>query len=141
MSISFASESADFRLNDESRVKKWITTVVSSQNKTVGTIGYFFCSDSYLINVNRTYLNHDTYTDIITFDYAVGNMVSGDIMISIERVKENASIFHTSFEQELLRVIIHGVWHLLGQGDKSENEAAEMRNRENDSLALWNTII
>lgn len=141
MSISFSSESPDFKLNDEPRVKKWITTIVTSQGMAVGTIGYFFCSDSYLINVNRTYLNHDTFTDIITFDYAVGNLVSGDIMISVERVGENAALFHTSFEQELLRVIIHGIWHLLGQGDKSESEVTVMRNKENSSLALWKTII
>ena len=130
MSISFSSESPDFKLNDEPRVKKWITTIVTSQGMAVGTIGYFFCSDSYLINVNRTYLNHDTFTDIITFDYAVGNLISGDIMISVERVRENAALFHTSY----------GIWHLLGQGDKSESEATEMRNKENSSLALWKTI-
>ena len=107
----------------------------------VGQIGYLFCDDAYLIEVNRTYLNHDTYTDIITFDYVVGDMISGDIMISVERVKENALQFNTSFEQELHRVIIHGVLHLLGQMDKSESEAAEMRKKEESALVLWNTVV
>ena len=136
MSISFSSESPDFKLNDEPRVKKWITTIVTSQGMAVGTIGYFFCSDSYLINVNRTYLNHDTFTDIITFDYAVGNLISGDIMISVERVRENAALFHTSFEQELLRVIIHGILHLCGINDKGPGERELMEAAENKALEL-----
>jgi rRNA maturation RNase YbeY len=85
-------------------------------------------------------LNHDTYTDIITFDYVAGNLISGDIMISVDRVGENASMYGVAFEQELRRVIIHGVLHLLGQGDKSEIEAAEMRRLEESSLALWEAM-
>ena len=141
MSIYFSTENLDFELEDESRVKKWIITIVNAQNKRVGNIGYLFCDDAYLINVNRTYLNHDTYTDIITFDYVEGNVVSGDIMISVERVRENAALFNSTFEQELHRVIIHGVLHLLGQADKSDEEAAEMRKKEEMALALWNTIV
>ena len=141
MSIYFSTENLDFELENESRVKKWIITIVNAQNKRVGNIGYLFCDDAYLINVNRTYLNHDTYTDIITFDYVEGNVVSGDIMISVERVRENAALFNSTFEQELHRVIIHGVLHLLGQADKSDEEAAEMRKREEKALALWNTIV
>ena len=141
MSIYFSTENLDFELEDESRVKKWIITIVNAQNKRVGNIGYLFCDDAYLINANRTYLNHDTYTDIITFDYVEGNVVSGDIMISVERVRENAALFNSTFEQELHRVIIHGVLHLLGQADKSDEEAAEMRKKEEKALALWNTIV
>ena len=86
------------------------------------------------------YLNHDTLTDIITFDYVEGGVVSGDIMISVDRVGENASIFGVPFEHELHRVIIHGILHLLGQGDKSDEEAAQMRNKEEAALQLWQTI-
>ena len=109
--------------------------------KKVGDIGYLFCDDDYLIEVNRTYLNHDTYTDIITFDYVEKNVISGDIMISVERVRENATVFETSFEDELHRVIIHGVLHLLGQGDKTKEEAEEMRKKESDALELWKTVV
>lgn len=141
MAISFSTENLDFELEDKVKVKKWISEIIKAQGKKVGQIGYLFCDDAYLIEVNRTYLNHDTYTDIITFDYVVGDMISGDIMISVERVKENALQFNTSFEQELHRVIIHGVLHLLGQMDKSESEAAEMRKKEEAALVLWNTVV
>ena len=141
MAIFFSTENIDFELADEPKVKKWILAVVGAQGKRVGNLNYLFCDDSYLINVNRTYLNHDTYTDIITFDYVEGNVVSGDILISVERVRENATLFNSSFEQELRRVIIHGVLHLLGQADKSDEDAAEMRRKEELSLALWNTIV
>lgn len=122
------------------KVKKWISDTIKSQSKRVGDISYIFCDDAYLIEINRTYLNHDTYTDIITFDYVEDDLVSGDIMISVERVEENAKIFKTTFEQELHRVIIHGIHHLLGQGDKSEAEAAAMRKKEEASLAIWNSM-
>lgn len=141
MAISFSTENINFNLKDKTKVKKWISDIIKAQSKKVGDIGYLFCDDAYLINVNQSYLNHDTYTDIITFDYVEGDVVSGDIMISVERVKENAAIFNTSFDQELHRVIIHGVLHLLGQADKSESEAAEMRKKEEMALALWNTVI
>ena len=141
MAIFFSTENIDFELADEPKVKKWILAVVGAQGKRVGNLNYLFCDDSYLINVNRTYLNHDTYTDIITFDYVGGNVVSGDILISVERVRENATLFNSSFEQELRRVIIHGVLHLLGQADKSDEDAAEMRRKEESALALWNTIV
>ena len=141
MAIYFSTENIDFELADEPKVKKWILAVVGAQGKRVGNLNYLFCDDSYLINVNRTYLNHDTYTDIITFDYVEGNVVSGDILISVERVRENATLFNSSFEQELRRVIIHGVLHLLGQADKSDEDAAEMRRKEESALALWNTIV
>ena len=141
MAISFSTENIDFELEDKTKVKKWISEVVKAQGKKVGQIGYLFCDDVYLIEANRTYLNHDTYTDIITFDYVVGDIISGDIMISVERVKENATKFSTSFEQELHRVIIHGVLHLLGQKDKLESEAAEMRKKEEAALFLWNTVV
>lgn len=140
MAISFSTENVKFDLKDKMRVKKWITEVIKAQGKRVGEIGYLFCDDDYLIEVNMSYLNHDTYTDIITFDYVEGDYISGDILISVERVEENSKTFNTTFDQELHRVIIHGILHLLGQGDKTEVEAMEMRNKENRALFLWNTM-
>jgi rRNA maturation RNase YbeY len=140
MAIFFSNEHVDFDLPESEKVKRWITHVVRTRGKRVGEVNYIFCDDAYLIEVNRTYLDHDTYTDIITFDYVAGNIVSGDIFISIERVRENARLFDTSFEHELHRVLIHGILHLLGQGDKSETEAKEMRNLEEECLKIWNTI-
>jgi rRNA maturation RNase YbeY len=140
MAIYFSSENIKFDLRGKLKVKRWITDLIKAQNKKVGDISYLFCDDAYLIEVNRTYLDHDTYTDIITFDYVEGDTISGDILISVERVKENAQLFNTTFDQELLRVIIHGVLHLLGQGDKTEAEAAQMRKKEEAALALWNTM-
>ena len=140
MAISFFTENIKFDLPEAEKVQKWIAKVVQTQGKRVGEVNYLFCDDAYLIEVNRAYLNHDTYTDIITFDYVAGNIVSGDIFISIERVKENANLFHTAFDQELHRVIIHGVLHLLGQGDKSEADALVMRKKEESALAIWNTM-
>ena len=137
MSIRFTFQSGDFELEKPLQVKKWITEVIQRRERTVGNINYLFCDDEYLLRVNQHYLQHDTYTDIITFDYVVGGLVSGDILISIDRVGENAVKYDVSFELELLRVIIHGVLHLLGQGDKSDSEAAEMRHQEEDALALW----
>lgn len=140
MAIRFSVQDVHFELENEQNLKKWISNVVLRRGKAVGNISYLFCDDNYLLGVNRQYLNHDTYTDIITFDYVVGNLVSGDIMISVDRVGENAEKFGVPFEQELHRVVIHGVLHLLGQGDKTDSEAAEMRRLENDALALWNEM-
>ncbi len=140
MAIYFASENTNFDLKGKMKVKKWISEIIKAQGQKVGDISYLFCDDDYLIQVNREYLNHDTYTDIITFDYVEGNLVSGDIMISVERVKENAEKFNATFEQELHRVIIHGILHLLGQADKSDEDAAMMRKKEEDALVLWNSI-
>lgn len=140
MAISFSTENIHFDLPESDKVKKWITHVIRIHGKRVGEVNYLFCDDDYLINVNRTYLNHDTYTDIITFDYVAGNIVSGDIFISIQRVEENARLFKVPFEQELHRVIIHGILHLLGQEDKSETDAKEMRRREEECLSLWNSV-
>lgn len=140
MAIYFSTENIAFDLKNKLKVKKWISDIIKAQNKKVGDISYLFCDDAYLIEVNRTYLDHDTYTDIITFDYVEDDLISGDIMISVERVKENAQLFNTSFNQELHRVIIHGILHLLGQGDKTDKQAAQMRKKEEAALALWNSM-
>ena len=140
MAIRFSFQSGNLDPFDAAKLSQWITTVVNARNFQVGNVSYLFCDDEYLLDVNQRYLAHDTYTDIITFDYVAGNLVSGDILISTERVKENAQQYSTSFHRELLRVIIHGILHLLGQGDKSEKDAAEMRRQEEASLTLWNDM-
>ena len=125
---------------ESQKVQKWIAEVVKRRDRQVGNINYLFCDDAYLLQVNRQYLDHDTYTDIITFDYVAGGLISGDIMISVERVGDNAEKFGVAFVDELHRVIIHGVLHLLGQGDKSDSEAREMRRQEDAALGLWNDL-
>lgn len=141
MAISFSNQNIDFSLPDQNRVKEWISTLIKRHGMSVGNIGYLFCDDSFLLEANNKYLNHDTLTDIITFDYVNGNLLSGDIMISVERVSDNSVTFGVPFSDELHRVIIHGVLHLLGQGDKTDDEARIMRQREDEALALWKTII
>lgn len=140
MSIRFATQSGDFEVPESQKVQKWIAEVVKRRDRQVGNINYLFCDDAYLLQVNRQYLDHDTYTDIITFDYVAGGLISGDIMISVERVGDNAEKFGVPFVDELYRVIIHGVLHLLGQGDKSDSEAREMRRQEEAALGLWNDL-
>ena len=140
MAIRFSCQTVNFELFEAEKVKRWVSEVVVRRGKQVGNINYLFCDDEYLLGVNQQYLDHDTYTDIITFDYVAGGLMSGDIMISIDRVGENAVKFAVPFEHELHRVIIHGVLHLLGQGDKSDSEAAEMRRQEEEALSLWNDM-
>lgn len=140
MAIRFSSQSGNFELDEPEKVRQWLTAVVKRRGKTVGNINYLFCDDEYLLAANQRYLQHDTYTDIITFDYVAGGLISGDIMISIDRVGENAEKFGVTFAQELHRVVVHGVLHLLGQGDKSDAEAAEMRRQEGDALELWQAM-
>ena len=140
MAIRFSVQSSDFELAEPEKVRLWVAEVVRRRGMTVGNINYLFCDDEYLLGVNQQYLDHDTYTDIITFDYVAGGLVSGDILISVERVGDNARQFGVPFEQELHRVVIHGVLHLLGQGDKSPAEAAEMRRQEEEALEVWNTM-
>ena len=140
MAIHFSVQSGNFELSDEQKLKKWVSEVIKRRGKQVGNINYLFCDDEYLLDVNQRFLNHDTYTDIITFDYVAADLISGDIMISVDRVGENAHLFHVPFIQELHRVVIHGVLHLLGQGDKSESEATEMRRQEEVALGVWNDM-
>ena len=140
MAITFSANIEAFELLEEKKVKKWLTALIEEQGKHVGTIGYLFCDDEFVLDANRRYLNHDTYTDIITFDYVEGDLISGDIMISIDRVRDNAEKFNVSFDDELHRVIAHGVLHLLGQGDKTDTEAAEMRKKEEYALLKWHEI-
>ena len=141
MSVFFSNSDIYFDLQSQTLIKKWISEVIKTYGKKLGKINYLFCSDEYVYDANVRFLNHDTYTDIITFDYVEGNLVSGDIMISVDRVGENAKNLNVPFEQELHRVIIHGVLHLLGFKDKSESDAAIMREKENESLKLLESLI
>lgn len=119
-------------------ITNWINQIVSRETKSVGELTYIFCDDEYILDVNRQYLDHDYYTDIITFDYSEDNTVSGDMFISIDTVRSNSELFSTLFVQELHRVIIHGVLHLCGYGDKSELEEKIMRDKEQEALLLIN---
>jgi len=111
-------------------IKKQISRVIISESKQVGDISVIFCSDEYLLEINRQFLNHDYYTDVITFDYVVGNVVSGDVFISLDRIKENSLLFHNQAIMELYRVVFHGVLHLIGYNDKTLEEIKEMRSKE-----------
>jgi rRNA maturation RNase YbeY len=134
--ISFNYES-DFILDQEAHFASWIETIITSENKTVGEISYVFCDDDYLHAINMQYLNHDTLTDIISFDYTEGDVISGDIFVSIERVKDNAIDFKVTFEEELKRVLAHGVLHYCGYKDKTNIEAALMRAKEEEKINLF----
>ena len=117
--------------------KKWLNQVILNENKEEGDITYIFCDDDYLLEKNIRFLNHNTLTDVITFDYCEGNSVSGDIFISIERVKENSEVFKVDFLTELNRVMVHGLLHLLGYKDKTERESNLMRKKENYYLSKY----
>lgn len=134
--ISFNYES-DFILEQEPVYASWIETIILSENKTLGEISYVFCDDDYLHAINMQYLNHDTLTDIISFDYTEGDVISGDIFVSIERVKDNAIDFKVTFEEELKRVLAHGVLHYCGYKDKTDSDATLMRTKENEKIKLF----
>lgn len=134
--ISFNYES-DFVLEDEASYSSWLSAVIHSENKTEGDVNYVFCDDDYLHGLNVEYLNHDTLTDIISFDYSVGNELHGDIFISVERVAENATEFGESFENELRRVMVHGILHYCGYADKTETDIELMRSKEDEKIIMF----
>jgi len=134
MSIVFHSEKTSFALKKKSAVEKWIAVVIKKEKKLVGEIHFVFCSDKFLLSLNKKYLKHNTLTDIITFDYSQKKKLIGEIYISIPQVKENAKKFESGFENELHRVMIHGVLHLCGYKDKTKNEKEKIRKKENDCL-------
>lgn len=127
--ISFNYET-NFELPYEYEFSSWISKVIRSEKCKEGEINYIFCDDDYLLDINQKYLNHDTLTDIISFDYSVGKELHGDIYISVERVKENAKDFEEDFEDEIRRVMVHGVLHYCGYKDKSEEDKKLMRSKE-----------
>lgn len=127
----------DFKLENETLFSNWISKVILSEKKKEGEISYIFCDDDFILEINKQYLNHDFYTDIISFDYSVGNELHGDIFISIERVQENAEDFNVTFKEELQRVIIHGILHYCGYKDKAKEDEILMRNIENEKIKMF----
>lgn len=134
--IEFFSET-EFSLPDPDKHAEWIKAIIETAGFSLGEITYVFCDDDYLHKINVDFLNHDTLTDIISFDYSLGKQVNGEIYISIERVKENAEVFNEPFERELKRVIIHGILHFLGYKDKTPKEEAQMRSKEDEAIAKF----
>lgn len=134
--INFNYET-DFTLGDEQAFSDWLSAVIESENKSEGEINYIFCDDEYLHKINVEYLDHDTLTDIISFDYSVGNELNGDIFVSIERVADNAKDFNVSFTEELKRVLSHGILHYCGYKDKTEEEAQLMRSKEEEKMKMF----
>ncbi|MFY8009922.1 MAG: rRNA maturation RNase YbeY [Flavobacterium sp.] len=134
--ISFNYET-DFTLDNETVFSDWLSEVISSELKNEGEINYIFCDDDYLLEINQQYLDHDTLTDIISFDYSVGNELHGDIFISVERVRDNAKDFSVPFEDELKRVMVHGVLHYCGYKDKSESDERLMREKEEEKMKMF----
>jgi len=134
--ISFNYE-LDFKLDDEQLFSDWLSKVIISENKHEGEINYIFCDDNYLVEINQQYLDHDTLTDIISFDYSVGNELHGDVFISVERVVENAQDFDVTFEEELRRVLVHGILHYCGYKDKNEEDENLMRRKEEEKMKMF----
>ena len=140
--IQFFEEDIAYKLKNKTAVRKWITNTIKSEGYSLQELTYVFCSDEYLLGINQQYLDHDTYTDIITFDNSEEEgLIVGDIFISIERIKENAAKFAVTETQELHRVMIHGILHLCGYKDKSKTDAELMRKKENASLHSLNKAI
>ncbi|WP_430410966.1 rRNA maturation RNase YbeY [Kordia sp.] len=134
--ISFHYET-QFELPNGAQIEQWISNVINSEDKREGDINYIFCDDAYLHKLNVEFLNHDTLTDIISFDNSVGNELHGDIFISVERVADNAKDFKVSFEEELKRVMVHGVLHYCGYKDKTEADQDIMTEKENEKLKMF----
>ncbi|MFZ4670662.1 MAG: rRNA maturation RNase YbeY [Flavobacterium sp.] len=134
--ISFNYE-LDFTLQDESLYSEWISKIINSEIKKEGEINYIFCNDDYLLEINKQYLKHDTLTDVISFDYSVGNELHGDVFISIERVRENAQDFDVDFQDELKRVMAHGVLHYCGYKDKNKDDKKLMRLKEEEKMKMF----
>ncbi len=127
----------DFELEDTAKYSDWVTRIIEAHQRKHSQIDYIFCDDDYLLNINQKYLEHDTYTDIITFDYTEKKVISGDIFISIDRLRENASKFKVNFNEELIRVMSHGILHLMGYKDKSEQDSKLMRQKENECITMF----
>ena len=137
MPVTFHTEKTSFNLRQKLWHKRWINKWIDSQKAKCGKLAIIFTSNKHLKLINQEYLNHNYYTDVISFDYSEDNLISGDIFISIDQVKINAETYNTKVEEELRRVMAHGVNHLLGYGDGNEEERQTMRQMENDALHLW----
>jgi len=135
--IGFFNENSGFKPKQIKKIREWLMAVILAERKSAGEISFIFCDDNYLLEMNVKYLSHDTFTDVITFDYSEENRISGDIFISIDRVRENASNFKKPFDEEIHRVMVHGVLHLCGFKDKTKKDATLMRHKEDTYLALY----
>jgi len=138
--IEFQSVNVELPALDSSKVSRWIEAVASSHGFRVGRLTYLFCDDEYILDANRKFLAHDYYTDIITFDYTAGDKIGGDMLISLDTVRSNAELLDVPYQNELMRVIIHGVLHLCGIGDKAPGEREIMEKNEDMALSLYNEI-
>ncbi len=138
--IDFSSENVKIPDFIDESVAEWITKIINEYSRITGDINYLFCDDSYILEVNKRYLNHNYFTDIVTFDYCKSNIISGDLIISIDTVKTNSLLYNTTFTEELLRVIIHGILHLVGFKDHTDDEKKQMRELENKALKLFPTF-
>ena len=134
--ISYFFEDTAFQFKKKTINNKWLRLVAESEIRRIGQINIIFCSDNYILDVNQQYLQHDYFTDIITFDYCEGDRLSGDLFISVDTVKENSVEYGTEFEDELNRVIVHGLLHLIGYDDHSDEDIAMMRKKEDYYLSL-----
>ena len=135
MAISFSLETK-YNLKSRTLIKKWLKQIIENKGYKLGTLSYILCDDDYLLEINKQYLQHEFYTDIITFDYVENGVINGDIFISVDSVKENAASFGVSEREELMRVFAHGVLHLSGLKDATSEEASQMHKAENESLEL-----
>ena len=138
--ISYNTENVKMPALPRRATNAWIRAVAAHYGKKVGDVAYIFCDDAKILEVNRQYLQHDYYTDIITFDYCEGNTLHGDIFVSLDTVRSNAAEFGATFDNELHRILIHGILHLCGQADKTPEARAEMTRKENDALTLLTQI-
>lgn len=136
--ISFHYENTTPPLDNEAKTSKWIENTIFADNFEIGEVNYIFCNDAYLLKLNEEFLQHDTFTDIISFDNTIGKLIGGDVFISVERVQENAVKYEASFFNEIHRVIIHGILHFMGYKDKTEEEKQQMRAKENECLNKLN---
>ena len=139
--VSYFTQDTDFKFKSKRLTSQWLKLVAQAESKKLGAVSVIFCSDNYLLDVNKKYLNHDYFTDIITFDYCEGDLISGDLFISIDSVKDNSEFYKSCFEDELNRVIVHGVLHLIGYDDHTESDIAQMRSKEDFYLNFRNTLL
>lgn len=139
--VRYFFEDTDFQFKPKRFTSDWLRTVAESEIRKLGQINVIFCSDNYILDINQRFLQHDYFTDIITFDYCEGSVLSGDLFVSVDSVRENALEYGTAFEDELNRVIVHGVLHLVGYDDHTDEDIAQMRTKENYYLELRRSLL
>ena len=138
--VNYYFEDTAFKLKAKTKIKNWLKLVAESEVYTLGNVSVIFCSDNYILDINQRFLQHDYFTDIITFDYSEGSKISGDLFISVDSVMENSIEYGTDFEDELHRVIVHGILHLIGYDDHTDEEIKIMRSKENYYLSLYDLL-